>query len=254
MSAFYLRFFRMHNGHSGDTVAKWLNCSRATVSRMETGDAKLDERHAAILDAKWKLATLFQDLVWYARLGGDPNWAKNYVQFEQIATGVWMYEGQVVPLLLQTEDYMRALVLRGGARDPEKTFSDRRKRQAILDEGGASPFLWVLIAETVLGPHVGGREVMRKQLAHLIELSHRPKIILRVVPNTAGANEGLDGPFKIIAGPRGDVGFIEAKVDGRLVTQVAEVAMLKHQFDLIGSDALSVDSSRRLIGELMEKI
>jgi hypothetical protein len=77
-------------------------------------------------------------------------------------------------------------------------------------------------------------------------------VTLRVVPKSAGAHEGLDGPFKIITVRQGDVGFVEAPTGGRLVVDATEVRDLKLKFDHIGAVALPVGYSRDLIRQLME--
>ena len=110
----------------------------------------------------------------------------------------------------------------------------RMARQDAL-RGNNAPELWVLLAETALLCHVGGKKVLRDQLARLLELSERPNIILRVVTNEAGANLGLDGPFKIVTVKEGAVGYVEALNGGRLVPDVPEAAGLHERFDRIGS-------------------
>ncbi|HEU5025948.1 MAG TPA: DUF5753 domain-containing protein, partial [Spirillospora sp.] len=123
--------------------------------------------------------------------------------------------------------------------------------QAILYRSEA-PEMWVLLAETVLGPLVGGVEVMRGQLAHLLRISELPNVILRVVPNRAGANEGLDGPFKVLKVREGEIGFLEAPNGGRLELDAEEVAALRARFERIGAMALPVDLSRALISDALE--
>jgi hypothetical protein len=114
------------------------------------------------------------------------------------------------------------------------------------------PEIWVLLAETALLCHVGGRKVMRARLGRLLELSELPNVILRVVPNTAGANLGLDGPFKIVTVKEGAVAYLDALNGGRLAPDTSEVAELDARFDRIGAVAEPMESSRRLIREVME--
>ena len=195
--AFYLRYHRMQRGQSGDVVARWLNRSRSSISRLENAESQLKESEAAILDERWNTGGLFGVLLWYARLGHDPNWNKTYLAFEQRASEIRMYGGQLIPAYFQTPDYARALLKAGRSKILEKAVEDRISRQSILHRHDA-PELWVLLAETVLAPLVGGADTMRKQLAQLLELSELPHVVLRIVPNSAGANEGLDGPFKVL--------------------------------------------------------
>lgn len=249
--AFYLRFYRQQHAQTGDCVASLLNRSRSSISRLESGESQLRDEEAAILDQEWRTGGLFSVLLWYARLGHDPNWAKSYLDFEERASEIRMYDGQLIPVLLQTPAYCRALLLAGRTRSLDKDVDDRVSRQKILRRSDP-PELWVLLAETALSPEVGGPEVMRAQLAHLLELAHLPNVFLRVVPNSAGANEGLDGPFKVITVHQGTVGFIHAQVGGRLVLDALTVTGLRSRFDRIGADALSRTATRAKIKQLME--
>ena len=99
-------------------------------------------------------------------------------------------------------------------------------RQEIMS-GPNPPDLWVLLAESALDRLVGGPAVMRAQLARLLEESRKPNVTLRVVAKETGANEGLDGPFKIIRVPERDVAFVEAAGGGRLIMGTSEVQSLR---------------------------
>ncbi|MFG2249054.1 helix-turn-helix transcriptional regulator [Spirillospora sp. NPDC048823] len=251
--AYSLRFHRMQRGLTGDSVGKLLNCARSSISRLENGEAKLDEKQATVLDDAWHTGGHFSIMVWYARQGHDPTWFKSFTDFEARASIMRQYSGQLIPALLQTPAYAHALLLAGREPEAKKAVDARISRQVIL-ENDNPPELWVLLAETALEVQVGGKEVMREQLAKLLELSERPYVTLRIVPNSAGANPGLDGAFKIIKVKEGEVAFVEAPNGGRLVADVAEVESFKLRFDRIGAVALPVDSSRNLIKQHMEAL
>lgn len=253
MTAFYLRFLRMQHGHSGDVVARWLNRSRSSISRLESGESQLKEHEAGILDERWKTGGLFSLLLHYARLGHDPHWLKSYRDFEERAKAIRMYDGQLVPSLFQTPEYARALLTAGRWRELDKAVETRMSMQKILHRSDP-PEVWALLAETVLAPHIGGAEVMRAQLSHLLEISRLPTVYLRVVPNRAGANEGLDGPFRVITLNEGDIGFLEAPLGGRLEMNGSAAASLKSRFERIGAMALPLDSSQDLIQARMENL
>ncbi|RKS78826.1 hypothetical protein BZB76_0260 [Actinomadura pelletieri DSM 43383] len=249
--AYSLRFHRMQRGLTGDAVGKLLNCARSSISRLENAEAELTDKQAAILDEAWNTGGTFAVMLWYARQGHDPTWFKSFIGFEVDASMIQSYDGQLIPALFQTPDYARALLMAGRNQNVEKDLEKRLLRQKIL-EREAPPDLWVLLSESAIDLPIGGPKVMSNQLAHLVKLSELPNVILRVVPKVAGAHEGLDGPFKIITVRRGEVGFVEAPNGGRLVMEASEVRGLKLRFDRIGAVALPLDSSRRLIEQLME--
>ncbi|GAA3934345.1 helix-turn-helix transcriptional regulator [Actinomadura viridis] len=249
--AYALRWNRIERGETGDVLAKRLNCARSTISRLESGEAKLADKQAAVCDKEWRTGDFFATALYYARLGYSPNWLQSLTEFENRASVIYSYAGQIIPVLLQTPDYARAVLMAGRPKDLEGTVARRMSRQAIL-EGPNPPELSVLLSEGVLDIPVGGPVIMRAQLDHLLVMSQRPNVVVRVVPREAGAHEGLDGPFKIFTVREGDVGFVEAPTGGRLVPEVDEARELRARFERIGHLALPVHSSQRLIKSLME--
>jgi transcriptional regulator with XRE-family HTH domain len=246
-----LRFHRMQRGLTGDAVAKILNVARSSVSRLENGEAKLTEKQAAILDDEWNTGGFFSIALWYARQGHDPAWFWTFTGFEARSRWMKIYSGQLIPALFQTFGYARALLAQGREPDLDKKVEDRISRQDILKKHDP-PDVWALLAETALACQVGGAEAMQEQLAKLLEVAELPNVFLRVVPNSAGANPGLDGSFKIIKVKEGQVGYVDAQHGGRLVADPAEVERFGVKFDHVGTIALPVDASRALIKHLME--
>lgn len=120
--------------------------------------------------------------------------------YEASASWIGELELLVVPGLLQTPEYTRALI-RDGHGVPEsrvgRFLESRRERQAILDRA-VPPTLSFLIDETVLGRLIGGPAVMRAQLHHLRTLGRRPNVGVRVLPLALGAHPGLRGPFVLL--------------------------------------------------------
>lgn len=101
---------------------------------------------------------------------------------------------------------------------------------------------------------VGGREVMRKQLNHLLEMSERDNINVRVVPKSTGAYPGLGGSFSVIASDLGDIAYTESPGGGRLVPSTPEVESYANRYDRIGQVALPTGLSRQMIRDAMEAL
>ncbi|GAA4240056.1 helix-turn-helix transcriptional regulator [Actinomadura meridiana] len=251
--AFYLRFCRLQRKLTGDLLGEILSCSKSTVSRLETGALKLDETQAAALDRAWNTGGLFSFLVWYAALGHDPNWFKQYVDLERRSSVIKDWQVDLVPGLLQTPDYARAGLATGNVSDVEAKLEERIARQAILDQE-APPTLWFLLSQTLLELPCGGVKVMKAQLAHILEASDRPNVGVRIVPKSVGHHPGLDGAFMLmtLAEPHREVAYVEAPGGGRLVASSAEVAGYALRYDRIGHHALPEGLSRDLIKQIME--
>jgi transcriptional regulator with XRE-family HTH domain len=249
--AFHLRFCRNQRKLNGDELGKIINCSKATVSRIENGETRLDEIQASSLDGEWATGGLFTLMVWYARLGHDPDWFREHVSYEARALELKIYELALIPGLFQTEAYARSLMEVAGVEDVDTQVAARMARKEIL-ERRPRPQLWVLLTQSVLDWPYGGPEVMREQLAHLLELALRPNMSIRVIPRFAGSHIGVDGAFKVLRVAEGDVAYTEAHGGGRLILSTEEVRTFATRYDRIGAKALNEDSSRSLIEQVME--
>ncbi|GLY89627.1 helix-turn-helix domain-containing protein [Actinoallomurus iriomotensis] len=246
-----LRYYRLQRGLSGDAVARLLNCGRSTISRLENNEAKPTERQMEILDERWDTGGHFSTLFWYACRGHEPNWFMQHLGIESEALVIKVYEGLAVPGLLQLPEYAQEVIAASGRPDIDALVARRLARQEILARDNP-PVLLALLTESVLDWPVGGPKLMRKQLAHLLEVSERPDIGIRVIPRSAGTHCGLDGSFKIMTTAVGDIAYTESPGGGRLVPSATEVRSYVLRYDRIGQKALPEDLSRHLIVKIME--
>ncbi|GAA4224181.1 hypothetical protein GCM10022254_03080 [Actinomadura meridiana] len=253
--AIQVRRHRQEHGISGEALGRLLDLDRSTVSRLESWDRpgaiKLQEKHAVKLDAEWKTAGLFVTLVRFAKEGHDREWFATHLEMEARATEERIWETSWVPGLFQVESYVRALVESAGLPDVEDEVAARMKRQEMLDRTPV-PLFWVVLHENVITEEVGSPQVMREQLARLLELAARPKISIRIVPRTVGAHVGRDGAFKIMTVDGTDSAYVEAAQEGRLVQDATDVRSYRARFDRIGDEALPVRASLELIKQVME--
>lgn len=246
-----LRFYRIMHKMSGTRFGQIINVTRSTVSRLESGELKIDEQQAIALDTALNTGGHFLRLLTYAKQGHDPNWFKEHVSYETRARVMKIFELALMPGLLQTPGYARACFEAAGVEDPERHAEERVSRQSALDRS-PRPLLWVLLAQNAVDCPVGGTDVMRAQLAHLLDLGELANVSVRVVPRAAGAHVGLDGAFKVMTVEEGDVAYTEAHGGGRLVLSAQEVRSFSVRYDRIGVKALHEEASRDLIREIME--
>ncbi|MCP9950159.1 helix-turn-helix domain-containing protein [Actinomadura madurae] len=249
--AYDLRFYRLKHGLSGERFGRIIGVVRSTVSRLESGELKIDGKQAMALDAHFDTGGHFLRLRTYAELGHDPDWQKQYEVFEARATMMRLYHGQLIPALFQTPAYARALLSAGRWADIEGAVAARMARQDAVNRPDP-PDLWLLLAQSAIDCPVGGPQTMREQNAHLLEASEQANVTLRIVPRSVGAHQGLDGPFMVIRVPERDLAFVEAPGGGRLVLGTEEVQGYGVRFDRIAAEALSPGASRTLIEQVME--
>ncbi|QFG20793.1 helix-turn-helix transcriptional regulator [Actinomadura sp. WMMB 499] len=249
--AFDLWFYRTQRGMSLAQMGQIVNAARGTVSNWEAGRLRPQDDHMDALDRAWNTGGHFARLLWYARSGHNPDWFKQYVQYEEAAEIIKIYNGRAIPVLIQTEAYAQAVLWSAGrTREVEVESKARMKRQGILKKSD-SPHVWVLVDQEALECPVGGREVMRAQMSRLLDIGDNPRLIVRVVPRSAGPHPGHDGTFQTLKVKGREVAYASAQIGGRLIETGDETASLGIKFDQIGALALSRDASRDLIEQTM---
>ncbi|HEU5026817.1 MAG TPA: helix-turn-helix transcriptional regulator [Spirillospora sp.] len=250
--AYDLRVYRKKHGMTGTQVGEIIGYVRSFVSNLEAGRVQLEMKQARLLDEAWETGGHFQRLVTFARKGHDPNWFLQHGQYEAASNVVRIYQGQIIPPPLQTEDYMRALLAESDAEDLGQAVRSRMARQDAILSRPSPPYVWVLMDEDAVTSEIGGREVMCAQLRHLLELGKLPYVSVRLILKSAGAHLGLDGPFRLITVRNRQVAYVGARRGGRLIEDAAEVQELAVDYERIGFKALSEDASRARIAELVE--
>ncbi|HEX5302628.1 MAG TPA: helix-turn-helix transcriptional regulator [Streptosporangiaceae bacterium] len=255
-----LRFYRTRAGLSQKDLAALAHVSHDVISKIETGERPPAEdfppRLDAIpeLDTRGALTRLWDNLKkgQKQRLYG---WFQEWADIEAQATVLRWYEPLVVPGLLQTEDYARAILSArpdGNLADLEDQVAARMARQTILDRTGA-PQLWSILDEGVLHRAIGGPKVMRSQLYHLAEVSEHPRTAIQII-RSDGAHAGLLSGF-IIADldSKPSVAYLETAAEGVVTDSSSAVSHVALTFDRLRADAESRAVSRDLIRKVAEE-
>jgi transcriptional regulator with XRE-family HTH domain len=255
-----LRYYRTRAGLSQKDVASWANVSHDVISKIETGDRPPAEDFPPRLDAVPELDTrgaltrLWDHLKkgHKQRLHG---WFQPWADIESEATVLRWYEPLVVPGLLQTEDYARAILSArpdGDLTDLDDQVAARLARQSVLDRPNA-PQLWCVLDEGVLHRPIGGPKVIRSQLYHLAEAAEHPKTTIQVI-RTAGAHAGLLGGF-ILADldARPPMAYLETAAEGQITDSPSAIDHVALRFDRLRSQAESWATSRDLIRKVAEE-
>lgn len=249
--AYELRRHRLREGISQARLGRVIGAAKQTVCNYEANERRLTEDQAKILDLHWDTGGYFQRLLMYARRAYDLNGHRQHQRYEAQSSELRIFGLAIVPGLLQTEAYTRALFTAARSRQVEKQVALRLARQEALSRP-EPPELWVLLDQAVLDRPIGGRRVMVEQLARLREVTEMPNVIIRVVPRSVGAYFGLMGAFEVLTVEHGDVAYVEALGSGKLVLDTAEVRTFGKGFELIAAQALPEVPSRRLIERMME--
>ncbi|ROO84877.1 hypothetical protein EDD29_2406 [Actinocorallia herbida] len=268
-----LHEFRIVLGLTGSELGMILGVDKAAVSKIEHGKLRLRPDQARLLDA-WERAVLTMKLaeggrarlvsrasalsagrwelmVFHAGRENSDDWQEAYEKHKERASVMRAWEPVWVPGLMQTPDYARKVIYAGFPENPEKLLRERMQRQERFLNG--SQHLWALIDEDVLSKFTGHPEVMRAQLAHLLELSALDKIGLRVIPR-GRIHAGFDGAFEVMHFGDGTppMAYTEAALGWRLVRDVPEVDSFALRYDRLGQLALPEVATRDLITKHLE--
>jgi len=202
--------------------AGWeIRSSESKVSRMELGRVGFKERDVGDLltlyglddgEERERLLALAREANnpgWWHRFGDVlPSWFNSYLGLEAAAQLIRTYELQFVPGLLQTPDYVRAVVQLGRglipAEEVERRVALRVNRQGILSRPNPVR-LWAVVDESVLRRPIGGVKAMMMQLDHLIEATHEPNITLQVMQFGSGGHAATGGAYSILRFPEQDL-------------------------------------------------
>jgi transcriptional regulator with XRE-family HTH domain len=236
-----LHRLREAHGITAVQAAEAIRGSHSKITRMEHGRVSSKERDVAdlltlygVTDSEERAALL--NLAreantpgwWHAYSDILPSWLEPYVGLEAAASVISTYQIQIIPGLLQTEGYARALIRQGSAASEEEIARRgelRASRQEILRRPDA-PQLWVVVDESALRHPVGSREVVREQIEYLIAMADHPAVTLQILPFSAGAHPAMGGPFTILrfAEPDlGDIVYIEQLTSALYLDRPVEV-------------------------------
>ncbi|MEU3038368.1 helix-turn-helix domain-containing protein [Streptomyces griseoaurantiacus] len=187
-----------------------------------------------------------------------PAWFRDYARLEGEAVEVNDYSNHDIPGLFQTERRARALY---GMRTPlldeetiEQRVTSRLARQDILTKW-PPPMVTAVIEESVLRRPIGGTEVHKEQLAHLLSLGRLRSVELQVMPMGRDEHAGMGGPF-ILLTPKGRprVGYVEVQHIARLATDAEEVRILAARYGTIRAQALTPRESLALIERMQTEL
>jgi transcriptional regulator with XRE-family HTH domain len=250
---------------TGEETAGRLGWSPSKISRIETGHtapSRADLRR--LLDLYEVSGTQRERLELLGQSGGQRGWWDAYadtlgpeytalIALEAEAASIRWYSPMLVPGLLQTERYAREVIRSGLLIAPpgqvERRVQVKMTRQRVLTKDNPVQ-LAAVVDEAAVLRMVGGRDVMREQLAHLVTMAARPNITVQVLPFTAGAHPATTGEFTILAFPEliaPDVVYLENMTSDLYVEQEAEVYRYGLAFDRLRTLALDPDKSGNFI-------
>jgi transcriptional regulator with XRE-family HTH domain len=267
-----LRRLREQRGITREAAGYAIRASESKISRLELGRVGFKERDVVDLltlygvpegEERAALLVLARDANapgWWHKYGDVlPSWFQAYVGLEAAANLIRTYEVQFIPGLLQTEEYARAVVLLGHggpAEEIDRRVALRMERQAVLARVGG-PRLWAVLDEAALRRPIGGLDVLRGQLEHLVEYAKMPNITVQVIPFGFGGHAAAGGAFSILrfadqALP--DVVYIEQLTSALYLDKREDLDRYLEAMERLCVEAETPAESVRLINRLLAEL
>ncbi|MGY4740578.1 helix-turn-helix domain-containing protein [Streptomyces sp. ATMOS53] len=247
-----LRREREEAGYSQEQLGEKVFCSGTYIGQFESASRRPQPDLSRLFDQVFGTGRHFERLCSLARKSKHADYFADAAELEKLAKTISEYAPMLVPGLLQTEGYARALISAAQRFEPHETVEEllraRMERQAILS-GPTAPQLWVVLHEAALRVQVGGAAVMAEQLTSLVEVVRtNRRVLVQVLPFEAGADAFLNGTtIHMTFADAPAVTYTESAYTGQLVEEPALVAQYQRAYDLTRAASLSPEASLSLI-------
>ncbi|MBG0852301.1 helix-turn-helix domain-containing protein [Streptomyces spinoverrucosus] len=251
-----LAHYRKRARLTQEQFAELANIHVDTVGSIEQGRLALQPDRAVefdeLLGTGGGLAVLVERMPVRERI---VQFAQGLVDHEQEAVSLLSYDAQVVPGLLQTRDYCRAVFdfryPAIGSETAEQWVNARMERQLVWQRE-RPPVGHFVLEESVLRRQVGGPEVMREQIRQILEYTEPVHMSVQIMPMDRTPHAGLDGPLVLLETPEHErLVYLEVQRASFLVDDPDEVSDYHHKYGMLRSQALSPDESVRLLNGLL---
>jgi transcriptional regulator with XRE-family HTH domain len=267
-----LKKARQDSGLTQEQVATEMDWSLSKVIRIESASSGISANDLKALLQLYGVKDPEQvdSLVALARAARERSWWSAYrdvapqsllqlIEYESAALVVRQFETLLIPGILQTEDYARAVIQNyydeSQGSDKLRALVELRVRREELFDSANAPSFHFMLDEAVVRRLVGGASVMHRQLRRLLEVADRPNITVEVVPFSAGLHPGMKGPFKVIefADPLDrDIAFLESPRGDIISDDPEETLSYREVFERLGKASLGPRDSLTFIARIAD--
>ncbi|NUK55211.1 helix-turn-helix domain-containing protein [Streptomyces lunaelactis] len=251
-----LAMFREFAGLRQRELAERVCVHEETIASVEQGRRPLKPDLAKVLDrvldTKRALETAVDNM---PEIDLIPAWAEQYMEIEREAIALSFFANQVLPGLLQTENYAGAVF-----RNRVPAFSEeeinglvaaRLERQEILHRK-VPPTVSFVLSEAIVIDRLGGDVVHKETLRHLRACADLPGFAFQVMPLGRKAHAGLNGPFILLETPdHQHLGYTETQRGSQLISDPDEVSILSRKYAMLRTQALNPEETRALLDRLL---
>ncbi|MET9295979.1 helix-turn-helix transcriptional regulator [Streptomyces sp. NPDC003077] len=251
-----LKHYREAAGLTQEQLAPLLPCDRSTLGRFELGTRvpprELVARCDELLNTGGALEKLWLRIDWYPVVE-HPDWFRRRAAMDAEAVALRIYQTHVVPGILQTERYARALFKQVADREPveERVRARLSRQQRFLEADG--PLLVAILDESCIRYVIGEADVMREQCRHLLTISERANVRVKVAPFNRPSLTRPNTSMTLIQLPDGQKWVYSESLDrGHFNGDPAAYDQHSRDYDELWAGTMSTNESAALISEIME--
>ncbi|OEV02884.1 helix-turn-helix domain-containing protein [Streptomyces oceani] len=250
-----LKLLRTRASLSRAELADRAGYSESTIASVEQGRRVPQQELIERVDEALAAGGLLRAGGAYLVEARFPSWFQDFALLEADAVSLYLYSNHIIPGLLQTQDYARA-VISGSCPPPDDEETDRRiaariDRQNLLTRRPL-PVLGFVLEEVVIRRPIGGPTVLKAQLERLAECARMRHISLQVMPTERESHAGLEGPMVLLETPeRRNLAYIEGQRGSFLISEKEEVSVLTQRYGILRAQALDPEESLALVDRVM---
>nr|BFD85110.1 helix-turn-helix transcriptional regulator [Streptomyces sp. Xyl84] len=247
-----LRRLREAAGLTQRQLGEIVNYTASLVGQVETARKLPTPAFSERVDAALGTGGLLSRLVELVMRSQLPGWFQQVAELQARSARIYSFEMGMVPGLLQTEAYARAVLGALDQSDLDDRTAVRLDRQRIFEKE-QPPVYWVILLEAALYLEIDGPETMREQLARLLSFEHHPLINIQVLPFKSGAHAGMTGSFDVYRfATDPTIVYTEGYGSGHPTANPETVKDCSLRYDHLQAAALSLKDSAELIRRVME--
>ncbi|MEU0273379.1 helix-turn-helix transcriptional regulator [Streptomyces sp. NPDC006307] len=254
-----LRFYRERAKVSQEALGRHTGYSKSQVAMIERGERRprgnFVELADELLGAQGALIEVAQEL----KASGVAAWFEDYLEEEAKAAGVHWYENHLIPGVLQTEAYARAVYASACPPwDPEEleaSIAARLARQSLFHRK-PTPLISFVLEKAALTKPLGGPAVLKENLLHILELGRLSNVQIQVMPENPEVHAGLSGPFVLLetAKRQNQLVYVEGLSGRYFLSEQPELGDAFARYGILRAQALNPDDSAELIEQVARKL
>jgi transcriptional regulator with XRE-family HTH domain len=251
-----LRHFRERNGVTREDLGKEGGYSESMVTKIERGERTPSPAFIAnadrLLGAQGALKSVAEEV---SRATDQfPDWFGPFAEEERKCASLHLYANHVVPGLLQTEDYARAIFTSSRPslddEEIERRVTARLDRQALITRKPL-PILSYVLEESILTRPLGGKQVLKGQLRKILDTAELRNVEIQVMPHSRETHAAAQGPLVLVETPEHRTfGYCEGQDDSVYVSDPMRVSVLSARYGILRAQALNPEESMRLVERL----